>query len=474
VNPFQFDMALQRPVFYIMRRGFKVDKKKKLEFGKEAHEEWARFQVMINDLRGGNLNVSSPKQVQAYLYGKSELGLPPRRKKGADGKSHITADEDALRSIMADAEYKTKTYAKQTSIDRWMRVYLSTKVILKVRGARKALGSYLGCPPECTCNKPSSIRFDDDGRMRCTLAVGGTETMRFAHSKTAWGTGLNLATIPHKYRQMYVADDGYVMGEFDLNRGESWVYAYLSMDPELIRILTNGLDFHAETAAAIQTAFGESSMTAEGIAKGAKVGDFFSYKLRFLGKKDNHASAYRMGPFRGAEVVNQEADDTNITITVAQMKKAQKLWLSKYSGMINWWTDIDATLEECRQLVTPFGRVRNFYGPMNDATKKEATAYVPQSTCVDYLNHGMLKVYDELVAPRHYKLELLHQNHDSIIVQWPEGYDEKKVIGEIKSRLESTVHINGHDITIPVEASIGKNWGDYHPERNPEGLKEVA
>ena len=45
---------------------------------------------------------------------------------------------------------------------------------------------------------------------------------------------------------------------------------------------------------------------------------------------------------------------------------------------------------------------------------------------------------------------------------------------EMIKRIESVVTINGHDITIPVEALHGQNWGDYHIERNPDGLRDWA
>ena len=470
MNPFEFDMALQEPVFYMMRRGIRVDQDKKIRFAIETHEEWDKWQDALDTLAGGHLNVNSSKQVHKFLYGKGEadLGIPVRRK---DKK--VTADEDALRAIMAEAEVKLKKAKKEATKQKRFRIFLSVKVMLKIRGARKSLSSYTGCPEECTCNKPSRILFDNDGRMRCSISVGGTVTMRFAHSKTLWGTGMNLATVPHKLRPMFIADDGYELAELDLNRGESWIYAYLSEDPELMRIHSTGMDFHAETAAVIQKVFGSVDLTAGEISALAKAGDHFGYKLRYLGKRINHASAYRMGPFEGAEIVNEEADDTNITVTPTQMKEAQDLWLGKYPGIRHWWNEIDRQVREKRYLITPYGRRRDFYGFMSDQLLKKATAQVPQSTSVEYLNHGMLRVYDELVVPGNFGLELLHQNHDSILVQYPIQHRDQVIPIMIKL-IESTLHVNGHDITIPVEAMYGQNWGDYHEEENPEGLRDWA
>lgn len=454
MTPFELDMALQRPVFYMMRRGIRVDMEKREELSQLKHEEWKHYQTLLNEVSGRSVNVNSPPQMKALLY--DTLGLPARR-----AKKKITTDEDAIRASMAYAEDKARTSKTNAAKTKWTRAFVCCRLILNVRAVRKEISSYLDVP------------LDEDGRARCTISVGGTETMRFSHSKTLWGTGLNMATNPHRIRTIYIPEDGYEFAEFDLNRGESWVYTYLSEDPELVRIHESGGDFHSETASVIQTAFGGRGLTPDEIRSLAKSGDPFGYKIRYLGKKVNHASAYRMGPFRAAEVVNSESDDTGITVTPSQMKKAQELWAHKYIGIGGWWSDIDDEITKTRALVTPYGRRRQFFGYLNDHLFKEATAHVPQSTSVDYLNRGMLRVFDEMVAKGAHRLELLHQNHDSILVQYPAEHRED-VLPEIKNRLLSSVSIKGHDVTIPVEGSVGKNWGDYHKENNPEGLREAA
>lgn len=447
MTPYQFDMALVDPVFHMMRRGIMVDEDRKIELAIEAHERWDELQEKLDMVAGGHLNVNSPKQLKSKLYG--DLGLPARRQRGK-----LTTAEDKLRSLLATCEDKIRTLKTESGKERWKRGFAIIKLTLLIRGVRKELSSYLGCPPGCKCKNPSQVLVDPDGRMRCTISIGGAETGRFSHSKTLWGTGVNMATIPRKLRTMFIPTPGYELAEFDLNRGESWVYAHLSGDPDLIDIHQSGRDFHAETAAAISSAFGGEPLTYGWIVDNK---EDEAYKLRYLGKRVNHASAYRMGPFKAAEVVNEEADETGITVTVSQMKEAQKLWIDKYFGIQGWWDSIDRTLDRTRTLTTPYGRVRTFYGWMGDQLQKEATAYVPQSTSVDYLNRGMLRVFNELVRPETYGLELLHQNHDSILVEYPAQY-RNQVFPVILELLVSEVEINGWNVSIPVEGSYGRNW----------------
>jgi len=445
--PYEFDLAMIEPVFYMMRRGIRIDERKKAELSAQYKTLWTSTQMKLNAVAGHELNVSSHPQITKWLY--KEVGLPARRKKGK-----LKGDEDALRALLAMCESKMDTLKTPSGRMKWMRGYLGIRHIIAIRALRKRISSYI------------DIDIDDDGRMRCSLRIGGTETGRFSSSKTGWDTGCNMQTIPRELRLMFLADEGKELAEFDLNRGESWIYSHLSEDPSMMDIHLRGLedpddpagDFHIVTACAISSAFGER-IRVEDWKDFAKEKPELAYRLRYLGKRSNHAYAYQMTPFRAAEVVNKEADDTGITVTVAQTKIMRQLWLGKYIGIPAWWASIERELgANNRIMITPYGRKRTFHERWGDDLFKEATAYVPQSTSVDYLNLGMLDVYHDLVVPRRHGLELLHQNHDSILVQYDEGQRER-VMPEIIERCSRTVKINGYDVVIPIEAKYGKNWG---------------
>jgi DNA polymerase-1 len=439
-TPYDFDMALTGPVFYMMQRGIRIDGDVRDEFHRDAHAKWEVFQTQLNSVAGHTLNANSPKQVKDFLY--KELGLPVRRSGGA-----ITADETALRSLMALCNDKIKTLQQEKARFRWKRGYVGILLLLKIRGVRKQISSYI------------DVNIDDDFRMRTTLSIGGARTFRFSASKTLWDTGCNLQTIPRSLRRMFVADEGKEMAELDLNRGESWIYSHLANEPEMIRIHATGGDFHTETACAISTVFGHF-ISVDAWGEFEERDSDGAYKLRYLGKKTNHASAYRMGPFRFAEVVNNEADDTGITITIAQAREAQRLWRARYPFIEQWWMDIEDRLnKDSRTLTTPYGRKRTFFGRWGEQLFKEATAHVPQSTSVDYINGGMLRAYDKLVKSGWHGMELLHQNHDSILIQYDEGRRDE-VLPEVIGLLQSDLLIGSHSIQIPVEAEYGQNWGE--------------
>ena len=110
--------------------------------------------------------------------------------------------------------------------------------------------------------------LDPDGRMRCSINVAGTETYRFSTSKNAWGRGTNLQNIPRNrdrwgedhteawrrpvkfpnVRELFLADQGMVIGDIDLDRADAQVVAMESGDEELKQMLREGVDIHTENA----------------------------------------------------------------------------------------------------------------------------------------------------------------------------------------------------------------------------------
>lgn len=473
-TPYEFDLLLLEPIHHMMMKGIRINPTEKKRLQDKAIAEWDEEQDKLDRVigmeEGVTFNVASKKWVPWLLY--DHIGLPPRKKKGK-----VRADEAALRELMAFCQGKVNALKREDSKIKYMTGFIICRQILNIRNRRKQISSFLGLRIEKGKLAGESPFEDEDGRLRTTVSIGGTKTMRFSHSKVPWVTeenirrfhtpgrkinfeklksGVNNATIPDKLKTMFVPDDGYEFAEFDLNRGESWIYAHLSEDPELLRIHTEGLDFHAETASAISGEFGEHK-TVEWIIEHKKGAAF---RLRYTGKRVNHASAYRMRAFKGAEVVNKEADETGVTVTVSEYNKAHKIWLAKYFNVPNkWWPEIEEQLGKDRTLTTPYGRKCEFHDAWGDKLFRDATAYVPQSTSVDYLNRGLLRVYHEFVRAGAWGLSILAQTHDSILVQYREK-DRDEVLPAVAEALgREELTIKGRTFRIPIEASVGMSWG---------------
>lgn len=453
-TPPEFDHLLLKPIHTMIMTGIKIDHEKKRELQDASVQNWNKLQETLNKIAGQEINVMSTKDMRGFLYG--DLGLKKRLKR-TKGESKVTTDEDALRDIMAECNNKVETSSRDSTKAKYALGAMFCRVALKIRKQRKEISSYLGMTIAKNQLAGEVDLTDPDGRIRGTISIGGTETHRFSHSKTLWDTGVNLATVPRDLRSMFVADEGYELCQFDLNRGESWIYAHLSEDPELLRIHCDGLDFHSETAATISKAFGEP-LDLDWIIKNKHDK---AYKIRFLGKKINHASAYRMKEKVGTDSVNAEADDTGITIVRSQFKQAQQLWFNKYFMVPNsWWPSIEAQLSQDRTMTTPYGRIHQFHDFWNESLFKAATAYVPQSTSVDYMNRGLLKVFYLYQQTGAWGLKILTQTHDSILVQYKIEHRDEAIQSIQATLMSESLTIKGRTFSIPIEPEHGPNWGD--------------
>ena len=156
-NPFEFDMLMLEPVHAMMHTGILIDQAEKQRLQKEAIAEWDKAQELLNRCTSRYLNVSSGVQVNAVLY--KELGMPKKYK-----KKKLTGDEDALRSIMAECKHKVDTLARESSKDRWIEGYVVCHQILKIRGLRKQISSYLGLSVKAGELTGPSAFEDEDGR----------------------------------------------------------------------------------------------------------------------------------------------------------------------------------------------------------------------------------------------------------------------------------------------------------------------
>jgi len=267
---------------------------------------------------------------------------------------------------------------------------------------------------------------------------------------------------------MIVAPPGKVLLMCDLSQAESWVVAYLANEPRMKHALQYG-DIHTETAgSAIFFPYGCSHNCDKDLRTCSVCGNVVTTEMRYIGKRWNHASAYRMKPARAAQVVNKDSDQPPyVTITVAQSTEYSKAWHSYYN-LKPWWGEIEYQLGVNRTMVTPYGRKRTFFGGWGDELFKEATAFVPQSTVADHFNGavqpelgisgGLLSIYTNIVLPNP-EIKLINQSHDSCMLEVPQS-SYVEVAQQMKSYLFRPIIINGETCSIPVDCEVGERWGE--------------
>jgi len=278
-------------------------------------------------------------------------------------------------------------------------------------------------------------------------------------------------------RSIFVAPKGKLLVSVDLSQAESWIVAYASGDQNMIYSL-NYSDIHTDTGAAL---FDPDNYCQHKWRKNldeSRSCNLCGYTLdktgRYIGKRFNHASGYRMKPPRAAQVINKDSDKPPfVTVTLSESKLYQGRWHIRYPNVSKvWWPDIEYRLNrDGRKLTTCYGRTRQFFQKWGEELFKEATAFEPQSTVADHFNGaihpqlgipgGLLLVYTKLIKGYDDR-RIINQSHDSCIVEVPDK--EARDVGiEMQSILRRPIVINGVEFTIPVDGEIGERWGELEP-----------
>ena len=258
---------------------------------------------------------------------------------------------------------------------------------------------------------------------------------------------------------------------FDLAQAESWLVAYLANEPTMKHVLQCG-DFHRETGQ--KALFGLTDEAWDALDKDQRK------TMRYTGKRYNHASAYRMGPTRAAEIINKDSDQPPyVTVTVAESKVFYSKW-HEYYHIKGWWQEIEYELSKTRTLTTPYGYVRYFLQPWGEELFKAATAHVPQSTVAEHLNGavhpelgirgGLVEVDRLLVGPGH--IRIINQSHDSILSIVPRSC-AREICEQIHKLLLRPLICNGEEFTIPVDCEVGERWGELEEQKRNVGEYEI-
>lgn len=453
---YKMTVDLFEPLMFMMTRGIKVDHEALESTKTDILQSAAAKQLELNTLCGRELNVSSPKDCQTYFY--VELGIPPYYNEGK-----VTVDDTALQRL-------SRGTVKRAGLRQ-------AKLVQEIRGLQKLHGTYL------------DIEFDGDERMRCSYNPRGTKFGRLSSSKTIFGTGTNQQNLPQEFKKFLVADPGYVFWEIDKRQAEWVIVAYLCGDANMIKVIEEGRDTHVHTASLMFSADPElirlddklvgyntdADLIRELREKDDRLEryvDSFPRTMsgRQCGKRSNHGLNYDEGYGRFSMINEMEQ---------AEAKRIVEMYHLIYPGIRIWYEHIKRLLQKDRALTNCFGRKVRFMDAWGQDLFKSAYSMLPQSTNVDALNQGMVKIYydDSICGLEQANIDLLAQVHDSILTQVPIRVMSSPEFAKIREKCYNAVSpelsYNGRTFKIATDSKIGLNWGGYHAELNPQGMREV-
>lgn len=440
--------AMFYPVLAAMQRGVRVIKENKNALAAEIQDQIAHREQFLLDVLGHRINPRSPLQMQALFY--TDLVQPPimtRAKKGQP--SHITCDDEALQRIAA-REPLLKPIINAISDIRTLEIFL---------------GNFVLAP------------LDADGRMRCSYNIGGSEsgksapkTYRLSSSKSAFGSGTNLQTIPSEksksvgksaqrghvavmgdaysfpnIRRMFGPDANHTFFDLDLDRADLTVMAWDADEPLLKEALKRKVDIHLLNVYVLD---GKEPPALEELVEThpSYPSHLGSRKIkREFSKVFCHATDY-LGKARTVAAATGR--------TIHEIERSQKIYFGAYKGIERWQQRVISFVRAHRYVENKFGYRWHIFDRIDDQIMPEAVSWIPQSTVSIVINKIWLNLYKHLP-----EVQVLLQVHDSLAGQFP-THRKNFCLQRIKELSHVTIPYDD-PLVIPTGISTSEvSWGD--------------
>ena len=380
-----------------------------------------KYQLWLDSIIEHPVNIRSPKQLSDLFY--TELG----QQRVFNKEGGLTTNEVAMLKI-----------AKRTPI-----LQPVVNAILDMRSIGVYSSTFVG------------MRTDIDGRLRCSYSVAGTDTYRYASSQNAFGSGGNLQNIPGEkeaeinrfalpnIRKMFIPDQGYIIGDADLDRADAQVVAWEADDEILKIVFREGLDLHLANARDVfNLPFSIDDLRDPKLLE--KIAKRYKHERR-MAKMFVHGTNYG-GSARTMAM--------HCKISIREAEEGQRIWFTNHPGIKEWQHRIEMQLQLERSVSNKFGyRIQYFDRP--DTLLPEALAWIPQSTVALVIDKGMYEV--DTTLPQ---VELLMQVHDSIVFQCKKELWLPDTVARLQSCLEVVVPYDDPLIIGTGLKISDKNWGD--------------
>lgn len=441
-DTYSFERALQGPLLEMMLRGFRVDEYDRRKAIDETRATLAKLDAILqryaDAVWGKPLNPRSPDQLKRFFY---TYMLLPEQFHSVKGKRSVSTNREALEKL-----------------DQYFYARPIVAVILAIRDHAKQLSVL-------------ETEVDDDGRMRTSYNMS-TETGRLSSSASSLGTGTNLQNLKkdvdaeggkefRSVRKLFVSDDGFKLCGIDLEQTEShdvgWLHGTILGDWTYLDAVLAG-DVHTYVCKMIWRDLGWTGdrKRDRAIADQTFYRDF---SFRDMAKRGGHASNYMTTPYTMARALK---------IPLKLAEQFQESYYTTFPAFFRWFRWTAEQLQTTQRLTTPFGRERQFFGrPNDDATLREAIAFVPQSTTADRMNLGLWRLWRHGQG----RLQMLAQVHDAVYFQYEPRLEAEIVPWALEQIKVPLYHApSGRTMIVPGEAKVGWNWGTFNAKHNPDGL----
>ncbi|MDU0348669.1 DNA polymerase I [Actinomyces sp. MRS3W] len=352
---------------------------------------------------GHELNLSSPKQLQAVLF--DELGMPKTRRT----KTGYTTDADALASLYVKTGHPF--------LEHLLEHRDAIKLRQTVEGLRKAIGP--------------------DGRIHTTFQQTIAATGRLS------STDPNLQNIPARteegmrIREAFTVGDGYeCLLTADYSQIEMRIMAHLSGDEALIEAFRSGEDLHRYVAALVHN---------------IDVGSVTPQQRSHV-KAMSYGLAYGLSTYGLAR---------QLGVDTAEAASLREAYFARFGRVRDYLEDVVEQARRDGWTETMFGRRRYLPDLTSDNRQRRemaerAALNAPiQGSAADIVKKAMVEVAEQLSRAGLHSRILL-QIHDELLLEIAPG--EVDVVEELVR-----THMSGAaELSVPLDVSVGRGltWRD--------------
>ncbi|EYF04024.1 DNA polymerase I [Chondromyces apiculatus] len=381
--------------------GVLVDPAALTGLGEQMALELTAIEEKAQKIVGHEINLASPKQLEAVLF--DELKLKSQRKT----KTGRSTDADVLEALADDHPLPA--------------------VVLEHRLIAKLKGTYIDALPR--------LIHPDTGRIHTRWGQAVAATGRISSQDP------NLQNIPirtplgRSIRRAFVAPPGSVIVSADYSQIELRVLAHLSRDPVLVEAFRTGQDIHTRTAMEI---FGVDA---------ASVTD----EMRRQSKTINFGVIYGMG---------ETALAKRLGISRTEAARFIDAYFQRYRGVHEFMGRTMAEARRTESVHTLLGRRRLL--PELRSSDRMRRAYAEriaqntpiQGTAADLLKLAMVKLAKPVVPGARMVLTV----HDELAFEVPAGA-AAEAAAKVRELMETVYPL---DVPLVVDVGQGPSWADAH------------
>ena len=397
----EVELPLLRTLAVMERTGIAVDADYLERLRTDFDNEVARAESEAFAVIGRQINLGSPKQLQAVLF--DELAMPKTRRT----QTGYTTDAESLEHLYAQTEHPFLAHL--------LRHRDQIRLRQTVEGLLKSIA--------------------DDGRIHTTYVQTIAATGRLS------STDPNLQNIPirtadgRRIREAFVVGSGYeTLLTADYSQIEMRIMAHASEDAGLIEAFNSGEDFHTVMASRV---FGVAPGSVD-TGQRAKI------------KAMNYGLAYGLSAFGLSQ---------QLKISRSEAQGLMEEYFERFGHVRDYLQEIVATARRTGFTETILGRRR--YLPdltssnrqRREMAERMALNAPIQGSAADIIKVAMLDV-ESALAEQGLRSRMLLQVHDELVFEIAPG-EAEAMDALVRDKMGHAV-----ELTVPLEVSVGtgRSW----------------